>query len=265
MNIVHHAAAYDVLRGLPDASVDLIYVDPPFGTGRNQTLARKKNGTVTGEIKYEDPKIDYMNWIEPHLLEFHRVLKPSGTMYLHLDHHWVHRVKVLLDDVIFGEECFLNEIVWAYDFGGRGKRCWPKKHDSILVYVKQKDNHVFNWDDIERIPYMAPGLQKDPARAEAGKVPTDVWWMSIVGTQAKERNGYPTQKPIKLVERAVLASSPVGGLVLDVFAGSGTTGEAALLHGRSFVLADTSPWAIEVMQARFKDRDVEWKLYERQE
>lgn len=259
MNVVHHACAIDVLGSLPEASIDLIYVDPPFGTGRDQKLARKKGDEVVGTISYEDPNLDYMAWLKPHLVQFHRVLKSTGTLYLHLDHHWVHHVKVALDG-IFSQDCFLNEVIWAYDFGGRGKRCWPKKHDSILVYVKEQGKHIFNWDDIDRIPYMAPGLQKDPARAEAGKVPTDVWWMSIVGTQAKERNGYPTQKPIKLVERAILASSPYGGSVLDVFAGSGTTGEAANIHGRSFVLADMSPWAIEVMQNRFKDLDVSWRL-----
>lgn len=258
-NIIHYNQALDVLSSIAENSIDMIYVDPPFGTGKVQCLARKKGDSTAEPIRYEDPNRDYMAWLKPHLLEFRRVLKQTGTLYLHLDHHWVHRVKVMLDDEVFGEECFLNEIIWAYDFGGRGKRCWPKKHDSVLVYVKEKDKHVFNWNDIERIPYMAPGLQKDKDRAEAGKVPTDTWWMSIVGTQAKERNGYPTQKPVKLVERAILASCPPDGIVLDVFAGSGTTGAAALAHGRSFILADMSPWAIEVMQERFKNVDVDWK------
>ena len=260
MNTVYHDTAMGVLQETPEGSVDLVYIDPPFGTGHSMSLSRKKNGEVVGKISYLDPRTDYHEWIKQHMLAVHRVLKPNGTVYLHLDHHSVHRAKVMMDDDVFGEESFLNEIVWAYDFGGRGKRCWPKKHDSILVYVKDPKNYVFNWDDIDRIPYMAPGLQKDPERAEAGKVPTDVWWMSIVGTQAKERNGYPTQKPVKLVERAILASSPVGGVVMDVFAGSGTTGEAAHKHGRSFILGDSSPWAIEVMQERFKDISIDWRL-----
>jgi len=259
MNIVFHRNAVSVLAETPEASIDLVYVDPPFGTGHKQALARKKAGEVLTYIEFEDPNKNYIAWLKAHVEGIKRVLKPTGSMYLHLDHHWVHRAKVMCDEV-FGAENFLNEVIWAYDFGGRGKRCWPKKHDSILVYSREEDQHVFNWDDIERIPYMAPGLQKDPARAEAGKVPTDVWWMSIVGTASKERNGYPTQKPVKLVERAVLASSPPGGIVMDVFAGSGTTGEAAHKHGREFVLGDTSPWAIETMQKRFEGIPVTWRL-----
>ena len=257
MNRIHHAEAIDVLRLQPTASIDLIYTDPPFGTQGQQVLSRLKDGKVISEIGYSDRHEDYMAFLRPHLDEFKRVLKPTGTLYLHLDWHWSHYVKIALDEV-FGRECFLNEVIWAYDFGGRGKRCWPKKHDTILVYSRQPDQHIFNWDDIECIPYMAPGLQKDPARAAAGKVPTDVWWMSIVGTQAKERTGYPNQKPVKLIERAVLASSPVGGVILDPFAGSGTTGEVAYTNGRYFILADVSPWAQEVMQERFKEIEIDW-------
>lgn len=257
MNRVYHREALDVLPTLADASIDLIYTDPPFGTQAYQRLDRQRDGRVVSSVGYLDKFDDYMAWIRPHLAEMRRVLKPTGTLYLHLDGRWVHYVKVALDE-LFGRDCFLNEVVWAYDFGGRGKRSWPKKHDTILVYVRQVGQHIFNWDDIERIPYMAPGLQKDPTRAAAGKVPTDVWWMSIVGTQAAERNGYPNQKPVKLVERAVLASSPPGGIVLDPFAGSGTTGEAAHRHGRQFVLVDPSPWALEVMQERFKGIEVDY-------
>lgn len=246
-----------VLPTLVDASIDLIYTDPPFGTQTHQVMERQKNGMVISRVGYYDRFDDYMAWIRPHLEQFHRVLKSTGTLYLHLDGRWVHYVKVALDEV-FGRGCFLNEVIWAYDFGGRGKRCWPKKHDTVLVYAREEGQHVFNWDDIERIPYMAPGLQKDADRAAAGKVPTDVWWMSIVGTQSRERNGYPNQKPVKLVERAVLASSPAGGLVLDPFAGSGTTGEAAHRNGRSFILVDASPWALEVMEERFTGLEVDY-------
>lgn len=265
MNTVYHQNALTVLRETIASSVDLIYVDPPFGTGNKQALNRKKAGEVVSQIVYEDPNIHYIEWLKAHVEQFHRVLKTSGTLYLHLDHHWVHHAKVMCDEV-FGQQCFLNEVIWAYDFGGRGKRSWPKKHDSILVYVKDPEQYVFNWDDIDRLPYAAPEMQRagrTPEEAEkriaAGKVPTDVWFMSIVGTNSKERNGYPTQKPVKLVERAILASSPLNGIVMDVFAGSGTTGSAALKHGRSFVLADTSPWAIELMKERFSDVTVDWK------
>lgn len=256
-NTVLHQSALNVLIKTPESSIDLVYVDPPFGTGRRQSLNRKKDGGVVSSLTYEDPNIDYIEWLQAHVEAIKNVLKPTGTMYLHLDHHWVHHAKVMCDEV-FGPQCFLNEVIWAYDFGGRGKRSWPKKHDNILVYTKEEDKHIFSWDDIDRIPYMAPGLQKDPERAEKGKVPTDVWWMSIVGTASKERNGYPTQKPVKLIERAILASCPKDGIVMDVFAGSGTTGQAAHNLGRKFILSDVSPWAIEVMKERFKDMDISW-------
>jgi len=248
-----------VLRQLPDGAVDLIYIDPPFGTEAEQVMARKKGDETVSTMSYSDRHDDYLAFLKPHLSEAKRLLKETGTLYLHLDYRWVHYAKVMCDDV-FGRANFLNEVIWAYDFGGRGKRCWPKKHDNILVYSREPSNHVFNWDDIDRIPYMAPGLQKDEARAEEGKVPTDVWWMSIVGTSAKERTGYPNQKPVKLVERAVLASSPPGGLVIDFFAGSGTTGEAARKHGRKFILIDSNPQAIEVMKARLTGDDVKWHV-----
>lgn len=257
MNKIYHGKALDALKLQEESTVDLIYTDPPFGTQNFQILSRKKDGEVVSKISYDDRHDDYMDFIKPHLSEFHRVLKPTGTLYLHLDYRWVHYVKVALDDV-FGRECFMNEVIWAYDYGGRGKRCWPKKHDTILVYSKTPNEHVFNWNDIDRIPYMAPGLQKDKTRANDGKVPTDVWWMSIVGTQSRERNGYPSQKPVKLIERAVLASSPIGGVVMDPFAGSGTTGEAAYKHGRQFILSDVSPLAKQVMEERFNGLEFEW-------
>jgi site-specific DNA-methyltransferase (adenine-specific) len=244
---------------LNSSSIDLIYTDPPFGTQGQQVLNRQKDGQRVSSIGYSDKHDDYLVFLRNNVREFHRLLKPTGTLYLHLDWHWVHYAKVILDEE-FGRDSFLNEIIWAYDFGGRGKRCWPKKHDTILVYVKTPGEHIFNWESIDKIPYMAPGLQKDPVRAAEGKVPTDVWWMSIVGTQSKERNGYPNQKPVKLIERAIVASTNVGGVVFDPFAGSGTTGEAAYKNGRQFILSDISPWSIEVMQERFKGVDVEWHL-----
>lgn len=249
VNTIWHGKSLDVLATLGDETVDLIYVDPPFGTGDTQT---------SHGMSYGDSKLDWDRFIDKHCCEFWRVLKPSGTLYLHLDWRNAHRAHYICSN-IFNDKNFLNEVIWAYDYGGRGKDRWPRKHDNILVFAKEVDKHIFNWNDIDRIPYMAPGLQKDPARAEAGKVPTDVWWMSIVGTQSKERTGYPTQKPVKLIERAVLASSPPGGIVLDCFAGSGTTGEAAHKHGRQFTLVDSNPQAIEVMKNRFKDVQVEWK------
>lgn len=253
MNVIHHADCLETLKTLSDNSIDLVYVDPPFNLGHDQKSARSG-------ISYTDSRGDYIEWTKRWVTECHRVLKPTGTMYVHLNDVMVHKVRCFVMDEVFGEHNWLNTIIWSYDYGGRGKDRFPKKHDTILSYAKQLGEHVFNWDEVDRIPYMAPGLQKDKARAEAGKVPTSVWWMSIVGTQSHERNGYPTQKPVKLLERVVLASCPKDGVVLDLFAGSGTTGEAAHKHGRNFILADTSPWAIETMQERFKSVEIDWKL-----
>jgi site-specific DNA-methyltransferase (adenine-specific) len=254
VNSVHHAPALELLGSIETGSIDMIYTDPPFGTNLKQKLDRKKKDVVVSSMEYDDKQDDYLEFMRSHIEEFHRVLKESGTMYLHLDHHWVHYVKVMCDE-IFDRENFLSEVIWAYDFGGRGKDKWPAKHDSILVYTKSRGKHIFNWEDIDRIPYMAPELQKDPERAAKGKVPTSVWWMSIVGTASKERTGYPNQKPQKLMERAIVASSPLGGVVLDPFAGSGTTAAAALAVGRTFITSDANIVAIDVMKERFAGQE----------
>jgi site-specific DNA-methyltransferase (adenine-specific) len=255
--VVHHDEALNVLAQVATDSIDLVYVDPPFGTGDVQS---------SHGMSFKDPTDNYSAFLIDHVKQLHRVLKPTGTMYLHLDWRHVHHARSACD-FVFWEKNLLNEVIWAYNFGGRGKDRWPRKHDNILVYAKNVGQHVFNWDEVDRIPYKAPDMQKvgrtpedAAARIELGQVPTDVWDMSIVGTNSHERTGYPTQKPLKLLDRIITASSPLHGLVMDVFAGSGTTGEAAYRNGRSFVLADTSPWAIEVMQKRFKDIQVEWRL-----
>jgi site-specific DNA-methyltransferase (adenine-specific) len=201
---------------------------------------------------YLDVHDDYLAFLEPRLREFCRVLKPTGSLYVHLDFREVHYCKVLLD-TIFGRECFLNEIVWAYDYGGRTRRRWPPKHDTILVYVKDPRDYYFDLDAIERIPYLAPGLV-GPEKAARGKTPTDTWWHTIVPTNGRERTGYPTQKPLGILRRIVQASSPPGGLVADFFAGSGTTGAACLQLGRQFLLVDSSPEARQVMRERFAGR-----------
>ena len=261
---MHHGSALDLLRSLPSQSIDLIYTDPPFGTGNMQTMNRKKAGNTVSKIEYSDKYDNYIEFLEPHLIEMHRVLKDTGTMYLHMDWRWVHYAKVISDS-IFGIENFLNEIVWSYNFGGRGKDRWPQKHDTILVYTKDQGKHTFNWNDIDRIPYAAPELQymgrtKEEAekRIAEGQVPTDVWSMSIVGTASKERIGYPNQKPIKLMKRAILASSNVGDVVLDPFGGSGSTAAAALEVNRKFIINDSSLDAIQTMRKRFTDLDVKF-------
>ena len=268
----------EVLRAMPSGSVDLIYIDPPFNTGKSQTrtrirAVRSESGDRTGfqGRRYETIKIgtksyadfydDYLGFLEPRLQQAYRVLAPHGTMYFHIDYREVHYCKILLDN-IFGRECFLNEVIWAYDYGARTTKRWPPKHDNILVYVKDPDHYTFNSDAIERIPYMAPSLV-GPEKAARGKLPTDTWWHTIVPTNGKEKTGYPTQKPLGILKRIVQASSNPGELVLDFFAGSGTTGAACLALGRRFILVDDNPQALEVMARRFDGvGDIAWNGFD---
>ncbi len=260
-----HGEALQVLRTLPDGCAGLVYADPPFNTGaaRDRVATRVRasaNGTRKGfagrtyeseverEPGYADHFDDYIAWLRPRLVESRRILADHGTLYLHVDPRESHYCKVLLDE-IFGRACFLNEVIWAYDFGGRSARRWAAKHDVILVYVRDMREHTFNPDDIDRVPYMAPKLQT-PERAARGKLPTDVWWNTIVPTASRERTGYPTQKPLAILRRIVAASSRPGDLVVDWCAGSGTTGAAAAELGRRYLLIDESRDAVEVMTAR---------------
>lgn len=271
---IHLADNLAVLRALPDAGVDLIYIDPPFNTGRVQRhtqlrTVRAEAGDRTGfhgeryatvrlgTRRFSDSFDDYLAFLEPRLVEARRVLAPHGSLYCHLDYREVHYVKVLLD-AIFGRECFLNEVIWAYDYGARTKRRWPPKHDNILVYARDPAHAHFDAEAVARIPYMAPGLV-GPEKAARGKLPTDTWWHTIVPTNGSERTGYPTQKPLGILRRILQASSPPGGLVLDCFAGSGTTGAAARELGRRFILVDDNPEAIAVMAKRFAGWEgIEW-------
>ena len=253
----------DVLATMPDESVDLIYIDPPFNTGRSQT--RKSIRTIRDESggdrvgfqgnryrtveldssSYSDSFDDYLGFLEPRFSEARRVLKPNGSFFLHVDYREVHYCKVFLDG-LFGRESFMNEIIWAYDYGGRSKSRWSAKHDSILWYAKDAGDYTFHFDEMDRIPYMAPGLV-GPEKAARGKTPTDVWWHTIVSTGGKEKTGYPTQKPLGIIKRIVSVHSSRGDLLLDFFAGSGTLGEAAALLDRSFILVDNNDEAIRVM------------------
>jgi len=266
MNIVRQCAAIDLLDELESKSVDMIYMDPPFGTGDVQTMDRQKGGENVSKMSYVDRFEDYEEFLCPILKESWSILSPTGTLYLHLDWRWVHYAKVWCDE-FFERENFVNEIIWSYNFGGRGKDKWPAKHDTILMYAKDRKKMVFNWDSVDRIPYKAPSLQYvNRTREEAekrialGQVPTDVWTdIPILGTASKERTGYPNQKPLALVSRMIKASTHPGDLVVDPFAGSGTTGAAALATGRRFLLADTNPTAIQVMSKRFDGSAVEFK------
>ncbi len=255
----------DVLPGFADESFQLIYVDPPFNTGRDQrrrTLetvpdaagdrvgfkGRRYSTRLLAESSYRDAFDEYLEFIEPRLVQARRLLHRSGTLYFHIDYREAHYCKLLLDEV-FGRESFLNEIIWAYDYGARAKARWPAKHDTILVYVKDIDAYHFDADAVDREPYMAPGLVT-PEKAARGKLPTDVWWHTIVPTNGREKTGYPTQKPEGIVRRMVLASSRPGDWCLDFFAGSGTLGAVAAGEGRRYVLVDSNPEACRVMQAR---------------
>lgn len=254
-----------LLRNLPSRSCNLIYIDPPFNTQKTQqrdriTVTRSESGTRGGfgnsnyEVtritspKYEDSFDDFIGFIEPRLLEAYRLLTDDGSLFLHIDYREVHYVKVLLDS-IFGRSSFINELIWSYDYGGKPKNRWPAKHDNILWYVKDPENYTFNYEAIDRIPYMAPDLV-GPEKAALGKIPTDVWWMTIVPTNSKEKTGYPTQKPLKLLNRIVQVHSNPGDTVLDFFAGSGTAGVAAALAQRSYILIDRSEDAVKLMANR---------------
>jgi site-specific DNA-methyltransferase (adenine-specific) len=254
-----------LLRGLAGGCVQMAYADPPFNTGRTQTrrtlaTVAAANGDRTGfggrryasrlleSSSYRDAFEDYLGFLEPRLREIRRSLHATGTLYLHLDYREAHHVKLLLDEV-FGRECFLNELIWAYDYGGKPKRRWPQKHDTILVYVKDPDGYFFDGDAVEREPYMAPGLVP-PERAARGKMPVSVIWHTIVSPTGREKTGYPTQKPEGLVRRFVHASSRPGDLCLDPFAGSGTLGAVAAATGRRYLLIDESPEAVRVMRRR---------------
>ena len=271
MNQIVYGNNLPVLQGMTTGSVELIYVDPPFNTGRRQSRTRMKtvrdeNGDRTGfggrryrtEILagqgggsgYGDQFDDFVGFLRPRMVEAHRVLAPTGSLFFHIDYREVHYCKIMLDE-IFGRECFQNEIIWAYDYGARATKRWPAKHDNILWYTKDPTRYTFHLNESDRIPSMAPGLV-GPEKAARGKTPTDVWWHTIVSPTGKEKTGYATQKPLGILERIVRVHSNPGDTVLDFFAGSGTTGQAAAKHGRSFIMVDESAAAVKVMEKRLK-------------
>jgi site-specific DNA-methyltransferase (adenine-specific) len=254
-----------VLQTLAAASIELIYVDPPFNTGKRQSRTQMKtirddagDRVGFGGRRYRTEVLeqqsggagydDFLGFLRPRLVEAHRVLSPTGSLFFHIDYREVHYCKVMLDE-IFGRDCFQNEIIWAYDYGARATKRWPAKHDNILWYTRDPKRYTFNLNESDRIPYMAPGLV-GATKAARGKTPTDVWWHTIVSPTGKEKTGYATQKPLGILERIVRVHSNAGDTVLDFFAGSGTTGAAAAKHDRSFLLVDESAVAIAVMEKR---------------
>lgn len=275
MNRILESENLAALRTLPDASVELIYIDPPFNTGTMQKrtrmhAVRDEGGDRTGfggrryrteklndAPAYADRFDDYLGFLRPRLVEAHRVLTAEGSLFLHVDPREVHYCKVLLDELFTtkkfsGRACFQNEIIWAYDYGARPTRRWPAKHDNILWYTKHPERYTFNLGASDRIPYMAPKLVGE-TKAARGKTPTDVWWHTIVSPTGKEKTGYPTQKPLGILERIVRVHSNPGDTVLDFFAGSGTTGVAAARNGRRYILVDQNPEACALMRSRLKE------------
>lgn len=257
----------DILPSLADDAFQMIYIDPPFNTGKTQTKrtlkteaddsgdrvgfgGRRYASRLLAQSSYVDEFADYLAFLEPRLVEGRRLLAQSGTMYFHIDYREAHYCKLLLDEV-FGRENFLNEIIWAYDYGARSKKRWPAKHDTILVYAKDAERYHFDSAEVDREPYMAPGLVT-PEKVALGKLPTDVWWHTIVPTNGREKTGYPTQKPKGIVRRMVVASSRAGDMCLDFFAGSGTLGAVAAENGRGYVLIDSNPEACRVMRQRLE-------------
>jgi site-specific DNA-methyltransferase (adenine-specific) len=274
-DLLVHGDNLEAVAALPDGAFTLIYLDPPFNTGRSQTRRSTTSvRTASGPIKgfkgqqyerirgdlmsYDDDFDDYWSFLEPRLAEAWRLLADDGTLYLHLDYREAHYAKVLLD-ALFGRESFLNEIIWAYDYGGKSKNRWPTKHDTILVYVKTPGGYHFDSTAVDREPYMAPGLVT-PEQVQRGKLPTDVWWHTIVSPTGREKTGYPTQKPVGILRRIIQASSREGDWVLDFFAGSGTTGVVAASLGRRFVLVDQSDESIAVIRRRLDAASVPFEL-----
>lgn len=259
----------DILPTLPEKFARVVYIDPPFNTGREQkrdrirVLATDGPGSRGGfggrrydvenveSSSYQDAFEDFEDFLMYRIKMALRCMTPDGSLFVHLDFREVHYIKVALDRLL-GRDHFVNEIIWAYDYGGRPKNRWPAKHDTILWYAMNPHDYVFNFDEMDRIPYMAPGLV-GAEKAERGKTPTDVWWHTIVPTNGREKTGYPTQKPLGVLNRVIKVHSRPDDVVLDFFGGSGTTGEAAARHGRGFVLIDKNPEAVQIAAARLAD------------
>jgi site-specific DNA-methyltransferase (adenine-specific) len=258
----------DVLPSLPESFARLVYIDPPFNTGRTQSRdrikalrtdeigARRGFGGRTYSVErvasptYEDRFNDFESFLLPRIELALRCMTFDASLFVHLDFREVHYVKVALDRLL-GRDSFINEIIWSYDYGGRPKDRWPSKHDTILWYARDPEHYIFNYDEIDRIPYMAPELV-GAEKAERGKTPTDVWWNTIVPTNGKEKTGYPTQKPLGIMNRLIRVHSAPGDIVLDFFAGSGSTGEAAGSNARGFVLIDNNPAAVRTTSGRLE-------------
>jgi len=235
-----------------ESRFNLIYIDPPFNTGKRQERKR----VDIKSFGYDDSWSNYYGMMNRALVGCWKTLADDGSLLLHVDYREVHYLKVMLDQV-FGRECFMNEIIWSYDYGARSKKRWSPKHDNILWYAKDPKKYTFNYGQIKRIPYMAPGLV-GKEKAAKGKPQTDVIWHTIVPTNGKEKTGYATQKPIGLIEQFIRVHSNPGDVVMDCFCGSGTTGEAAAKNDRGFVMCDSNKDAVEITKKRLQKYKCEY-------
>ena len=270
---IYHKDNLEVLKNMKSNSIDLVYIDPPFNTGKIQDrkslkTIRSNNGDRTGfkgqkystkiigSKSYSDIHENFLDFLKERIIQTKRILKENGSFFLHLDYREIHYAKVMCDE-IFGRQSFINEIIWAYDYGARSKTKWSTKHDNILWYSINPNNFTFRYDDIDRIPYMAPELVSAD-KVKRGKTPTDCWWNTIVSPNGKEKTGYPTQKPLAILNRIIKVHSNPGETVLDYFAGSGTTGIAAINNGRNAILIDKNPEAIKIMAKRFGSSSIKF-------
>ena len=246
MNQLYYNDNLDVLESFSDNSIDLVYADPPFNTGKDWGAFNDK---------WEKGLAGYLDFIRPRIEEIHRILKDTGSFYLHCDPTASHYLKVLCDQ-IFGITNFQNEIVWGYRTGGNSKKRFPKKHDVLLFYTKSPDYQHTPLK--ERIYYRSSFLASDideKGRHYADTYIRDVWDdIGILLNIHKERIGYPTQKPIALLERVINASSNKNDVVLDPFCGSGTTLDAAHKLGRNWIGIDEGEQAIETTTFRLADQ-----------
>lgn len=257
------------LSQFPSDCIDLIYLDPPFFSNRTYEVIWGDEAEVRSfEDRWQGGIQVYVNWMRERVIEMHRVLKPTGSLYLHCDWHASHYLKVMLDEV-FGENRFQNEVIWWYRGGGVSPKRWGRRHDNILFYSKGK-TWTFNVDPV-RTPYSEASQERLKYKARAfrgdrvydnyepnplGKHPDDVFEIQPVMPSSKARLGYPTQKPPKLMERIVLASSNPNDIVLDPFAGCGMALLAAQQHGRKWIGIDISPTAVELMKRQLQKAGV---------
>ena len=230
-----------VMRQLPSESIDLIYIDPPFFSGRNyNVIFGDQNELRSFTDIWEGGMPGYLIWLNARLYEMKRLLKKTGSIYVHCDWHASHYIKVEMDR-IFGHDCFLNDVAWLYGLGGSSNRYWPRKHDSLLWYSRRPDGHFFEADKIPATSARMAGQMK--------KAP-DFWDIPTINNMAKERIGYPTQKPEALLERVINSSAPKGSVVADFFIGGGSTVAVAQRLGRRWIACDQSRVAVALTADR---------------